>query len=420
MLCCYLYILGCPTPCADLEWGLEFGTVSVPKIGTSFVYISLIVEAFAAWQWWNYCGSQVPTGKAVLRVNLDETSVCLFQGGGKGTVFVQKRRRGGEPVQRVSRAKRRSCFTHVGLICDRPDLQPLLPQFVIGNFATFLERDMHSLRARCPSNVVLVRQKSAWNNDRLCAIIVRRLAIALRSHLADLQVVLFLDAVRLHTAPFVLRACNDVQIWPVLVPAKTTWLLQPLDTHAFQAFKAHLRERYQGSRAELALGDLDIFQFLECLYDAIRRVLQGRRWSTAFDADGFGAHQAGVSPVVMRQLQMDGPLAIPSTRPTLAQLQVCFPRRSVVPEQSLWRPFDPAPVVAKASPRMPAVSPGSSSGLQVGSARVGRTRSQHRQALAVADAVLPDPGANVGAAGSTVGIARALRLPSGRAATLRR
>ena len=352
-------------------------------------------------------------------MNLDETSVCLFQGGGKGTVFVQKRR-GGEPVQRVSRSKRRSCLTHVGLICDRPDLQPLLPQFVIGNFATFLQRDMDSLRGRCPSNVVLVRQKSAWNNDRLCAIIVRRLAIALRAHRADLQVVLFLDAVRLHTAPFVLRACNDVRIWPVLVPAKTTWLLQPLDTHAFQAFKAHLRERYQGSRAELAVGDLNIFQFLDCLYDAMRCVLQGRRWSTAFDADGFGENQAGVSPVVMRQLQMDAPLAIPATRPTLAQLQACFPRRSVVPEQSLWRPFDPAPVVAKAPPRVPAVCSGAPSGSQADSARLGRTRSQHRQALAVAEAVLPDPGADVGAAASAVGIARALRLPHARAAALRR
>ena len=361
----------------------------------------------------------MPTGKAVLRVNLDETSVCLFQGGGKGTVFVQKRP-GGEPFQRVSRSKRRSCLTHVGLICDRPGLQPLLPQFVIGNMATLLERDMDSLRSRCPRNVVLIRQKSAWNNDRLCAIIVRRLALALRPYLADLQVVLFLDAVRLHTAPFVLRACNDVRIWPVLVPARTTWLLQPLDTHAFQAFKAHLKERYQDSRAELGVGDLNIAQFLDCLYSAMRYVLQGRRWSGAFDADGFGQHQAGVSPVVLRQLQLEAPLAIPATRPTLAQLQTCFPRRSIVPERALWRPFDPAPVSAKALPRRPVVVSEAATASQGDSARLGRTRSEHRRSLAVAEAVVPDPGADASGAGSAVRVARAVRLPCAGAASLRR
>ena len=93
-------------------------------------------QALAVWQWWRYNGDQLPAGKSFLRINLDETSVCLFQTGGKGTVFVKKSE-GKKPKQKVSRGKRRCCLTHVGLICDTSKLQPVLPQVIIGSEATF-------------------------------------------------------------------------------------------------------------------------------------------------------------------------------------------------------------------------------------------------------------------------------------------
>ena len=46
-------------------------------------------EAFAAWQWWTYCCSQVPDGKVALRINMDEASVCLFQGDSKRTALTK-------------------------------------------------------------------------------------------------------------------------------------------------------------------------------------------------------------------------------------------------------------------------------------------------------------------------------------------
>ena len=109
-----------------------------PKGVRDFEAKSRPSKASASWQWWNYCCSQVPEGKSVLRINMDETSVCLWQGHRRGTVFVdRKRRRGERVVQRVPRGKRRCCLTHVALICDRSDLQPLVPQVVIGNLKTF-------------------------------------------------------------------------------------------------------------------------------------------------------------------------------------------------------------------------------------------------------------------------------------------
>ena len=63
------------------------GPVHISKVG------SLNWQAFAVWQWYNYAASRVPAGKEPLRINLDETSLCLFQGDAKGTVLFRKKKK---------------------------------------------------------------------------------------------------------------------------------------------------------------------------------------------------------------------------------------------------------------------------------------------------------------------------------------
>ena len=298
-------------------------------------------QASAAWRWWNYVESRAPAGKTILRVNLDETSVCLYQGAVKGTVFWRKRGAPAEeePVQRAGRAKRRTCMTHVALICDRSDIQPLLPQVVIGNCHTLLQRDWAALVATCPGNVHLVRQQSAWNNRYLCARIVRMLAAALRPYFATVQPVLLMDAVKIHFHPVVLDACHRAGIWPVMIPPKLTWLLQPCDTHAFQLYKLQLKAAYQRRRVESPTGELTVKEFLPCIYGAIRHVLQGRRWDHAFDSDGFGRNQTALSPFVQRQVQLESPLRVLHGEPSPDQLKLCLPARSRLNVATFMRPF---------------------------------------------------------------------------------
>jgi len=303
-------------------------------------------QATAVWQWFNHA-EQLATakGRSILRVNLDETSVCLFPGSTAGSVFVSLKRSREGCVQTVAKWKRRCCLTHVGLICDQADIQPQLPQFVVGNERTFLARNMPALRLACPPNVTLVRQKSAWSSAALTARVVREIAAALRrlgARSRNLQVVLVMDAARIHFAPVVLRACRAAGVWVVIVPAKTTWLLQPLDTHAFSHYKSELRRAYQRARTGSANpnGDLEIGEFLVCVYHAIRTVLQGRRWAVAFDRDGFGAKQAALSVKVLQRLSLRGRVDIPSNRPSPAQVGLCFPRRAKVEVALLWDAYD--------------------------------------------------------------------------------
>ena len=101
--------------------------------------------------------------KSILRFHLGETSIDLFQGGQAENVFVSNKRAGVDAAQRVNPSKRRSCLMHVAMICDRPDVQPLPPQYVISNGHTFKARMEGGRLASRLGNVRLVRQKSAWS-----------------------------------------------------------------------------------------------------------------------------------------------------------------------------------------------------------------------------------------------------------------
>ena len=122
--------------------------------------VELWGQAWATWQWYNFAAQRVPEGKAVLRINVDETSVCLYQGDQKGTIFFnpRKRPRSAEPVQRAGKAQKRTCLTHIAFICDRPDVQPVLPQVIVGNCATFKAGQWQELLAVCPGSV--------WNGNQ--------------------------------------------------------------------------------------------------------------------------------------------------------------------------------------------------------------------------------------------------------------
>ena len=68
--------------------------------------------------------------------------MCLFQGGGRGNIFVEK---GARACQNVSRDKTRKTITHIAFICDDPDIQRALPQVLVANEHTFLVRDTAAL-----------------------------------------------------------------------------------------------------------------------------------------------------------------------------------------------------------------------------------------------------------------------------------
>ena len=307
-----------------------------------------------------------------LRINMDETSICLWQGDGKGAVLCSKTRRrrwsaevaedeGADVGQPANRKARRTCFTHVAFICDRPEVQPLLPQVLIGNCSTFLVSDWQQLLAQCPPNVYLIRQKSAWNNAEVCARILRILGVVLRPLSARFQPILLMGARNVHLRVSVAECCSRQGIWLVVIPARLTGLMQPCDTHAFQSYKVNLKKFYQRLRAAHPTGKVSVADFLAAVYSTIRTVLQGQKWALAFDRDGFGAGvqgaQSQASGYLLRQLALSVAPAVGASQPGEDVLALCYPRNRAVPATALLRPLAGVAPLAVAGPAQPVAQP---------------------------------------------------------------
>ena len=79
------------------------------------------------------------SGKILLRINMDETSLCLFQGHDKGNVFIHK---SAKTRRHISRVETRTHLSHVAFICDDLELQAILPQIIIANKRTITEAEL--------------------------------------------------------------------------------------------------------------------------------------------------------------------------------------------------------------------------------------------------------------------------------------
>ena len=307
------------------------------------------------WQWHNYFEANTPPGKKLLRMNLDETALCLHQNDKKGNIFLCK---GHDAMQKVSLAVRRCYITHVALVCDDPVVQASLPQIVICNERTLTVAMHAELQERLGDNFVLLRGRSAWVNGDLSVQILGLIAKALEAFLDTHQPLLMLDAFRAHIVPKVFFAGARYRLWLLVVPAGMTWLLQVLDTHIFRAYKTCLRNAYQLHCIRRGWDAHSLTLLLDSVRDATAAVINGEDWSSAFARNGFGQSQSEVRPRIWKFLKLNAATKISMTRPTESQVRVCFPRKAKVTYKAIWRTLDaPAVVVPKAACRKVPILP---------------------------------------------------------------
>ena len=268
---------------------------------------------------------------------MDETSICVFQCCGKGNVFLSK---GHQARQNASAGDRRKYLTRVAFICDDMAIQKFLPEVLIANEHTLSDGELAALRRLCPPHVRILRRRSAWVDAEITAVILGWLADALAPYVRGVQPILILDAHRVHHSPMVIETSVRRRLWLIVAPARLTWLLQPLDTHAFFPYKVHLHHAYQLARTQSVDGTAGLVGLVTSVLAAIREVLERTSWAHAFDHNGFGGNQLSVSTRVTSWLQIDAPVYVPSSRPSLDQLRLSFPRCARVAVLNILRPID--------------------------------------------------------------------------------
>ena len=186
----------------------------------------------------------------------------------------------------------------------------------------------------------ILRRHSASVDAEIIAVILTWLEIALALRARGVQPILILDAHRVHHSHMVIETCVRRRLWLIVACARLAWLLQPLDTHAFFPYKVRLHHAYQLARIESVDGTAGLVGLAASVLAAIREVLERTAWAHAFDHNGFGNNQANVCTRVTSWLQIDAPVCIPSSRPNLDQLRLCFPRRTQVAVLNILRPLD--------------------------------------------------------------------------------
>ncbi len=298
-------------------------------------------EATAVWQWSNFLHHQIEADHSTVVLNLDETNVKLFQerGGGHVTLKAQALKKRPQSLScNVARGVTRASMTHIAIICDDPGLQKYLPQVILVS-QTQVSAAAHSqLQQGLPDNVLVWRRKNAWVNASIMKEFATLLGQRLRAHRLSRRFILSFDAFKAHLSAPVLRAFSNEGFWPLVIPAKLTWALQPCDTHLFAMYKDKLATEYQ-----LRLTDIDGPQaaswtiLVHSVVTVIKEVMEANNWRKAFADTGLTKDSRLVSQRVLQKLEFDTRPAPPTDGfPTLRQLQAVFPVRSEIPISELF------------------------------------------------------------------------------------
>ena len=241
----------------------------------------------AVWQWFRFLLENVPPDRQVLLLNLDETSIRFWYEPRRGLrTRVRDETRGPGFARQASRGQLRKAFTHVAIICDDATLQPQLPQIILVNQHTVTARSLKNWSPLPGCRAEIWRNKSAWINNEVFTSIVRHLGKVLRTYAADRQAILLMDAHTCHFSEEVLAEALAQDIWPCIIPASTTSVLQPLDTHVFARFKFFLRTRLHQLMITGENKDLTSEEVLDALMHSMKGVLQRNEWALTFAKTG--------------------------------------------------------------------------------------------------------------------------------------
>ena len=245
-----------------------------------------------SWTWTHWLVDSLGGLDKVVILNLDETGVPMFMGDLRGNIIFEPRVGRGHvlPTQNVPRNPTRAAVTHVGLICNRPDVQPYLPQLLLGDSSTLTVQAQREVQAAAPPNVTVWRLKSRWVDVAVMKTLLRAIGANLRANSPGLRPILIWDCCPAHLKDEVLQAARSCGIYIVLVPAKLTWLVQPLDACVFQRYKAVLRESYARIRQGTQHGIVTPAVWWRCLVEHVHVFMQSRDWSRAFEATGWIGH----------------------------------------------------------------------------------------------------------------------------------
>lgn len=261
-------------------------------------------------------------------VNLDETSIPLHLPPNRGLVCKRAAKLG----LCQQRPCKRGAVTLCAAITDASDIQPYLPQLVLGARAILSRGFVRAAQDRVSPRLLLKPCLSGWMRQASFCDFVEDIAAAL--NLFDgVQGILVFDCCPAHLSTQLLQTLSEHSLLPVFVPAATTALLQPLDVATFRPLKSFLRRR--ACQKMVDSGRFDKLDWVESISDGATRLLTHKNWSGAFARCGFWRTRSTKTKGVLAEIAKRYDEVEPVGKPTEALVSVLLPKGCKLPYADL-------------------------------------------------------------------------------------
>ena len=319
----------------------------MPKTGTTesqfwapggCVFEAPDFQVHTFWTWANYLKSQAPTGRNTVFINMDETSLPFGLASLKGNKFVRRPKKvgAGPGHDRLPSSHKRGALSLIAFVSSEPSLQKHLPQILLGNKHQLAQKLRRRIAHKDFGKLLIWSAPSAWVSHPIMSRILETLSASLRDFSAGRHFVLVLDCARCHISADLVNKATRLHLWMLFIPAKLTWLLQPLDVQVFRSFKSKFRAEYFHARCLKLGGVISMLEWLDMVAKVVRIVLSESTWASAFDKTGIANDQQGVSDWIREHANLKVAW-VPARLPTHAEISSLGGQRIKMPWLQLVR-----------------------------------------------------------------------------------
>lgn len=282
-------------------WSLTWGGAPAPHLIRE---ATQKVRAGIFYRWLRHVLEQRLAGRGVVVVNMDETMLSNLRGWKKGVVAnsaAANNERGSE--LRKDAAMSRTSL--IASICSDGDLQKFLPQVRLPRSKDGAVPSKHVISAFAAAGAPQIAWHGGqgWNTTQTMVWYLRELCKSVRLHRPGFAVVLVLDCCSVHISAQVLATAKRLDMHIVVIPARMTWLVQPLDTCVFSVLKRAMRNFEFDAKAANQSGRLARLERVRVQGESVRAVLIRSEWSTSMRRSGMTVDFGPLRPSLQRVVE---------------------------------------------------------------------------------------------------------------------
>ena len=300
------------------------------------------VSIYLRWSQWLL--QRVLKDRPHVIVNMDETGVSNVTSSKHGVIISRGRRNVPVESQGAKRA-RSSKITLLAVTCSSPELQPHLPQVLLPRYKK--GGDAPATLKEAWANVGAPLQ--AWhatpgyNETPIMMKWMTELRRSIHTVSRETWILLVLDCSVVHICQRVLKHAARLGILILLVPARLTWMMQPLDTHIFVNLKRNLRNSIARSEMAAATGEILMPLRIALIGEAVQQCLVHSDWTHVLPRVGLHASLDGLRPLLRNRV--DG-VDLSPRPPTDEEMNTLTGRRQRDPRRLTRLVVSPAHLIA--------------------------------------------------------------------------